>query len=196
MSKRQVVQNFWIGTVLLSLAACGGATNHVTQTAPVPQADPAGTPKPIERPIDPTVDLAPAEAQVREYVAAKTAHEFGRMWDMAAQVHKDIVIAVGKRMAERDDSTAKAQGFESAAQVQKLNPRAYFVRHRVYLATQQKNVYKKGAVISRLEMKAPIMVPFPGHRVAVHPVRVHLSDGTVDRLGVTREGDHWRLLEK
>lgn len=180
-----------ITLLLAALTACGTTLPEATPELP--------TPDPVDAEADEASrkqDAAAAEKQTRAFVHAKQAQDWGTLWDMAATVHRDVVVSVGKRPAEADDLTAKAQGFSSAAEVRKLTPRDWFVRRRQHLAGQALKVYKSGATLAAIDVRPAIMVPFPSGRISVHPVHVTLSDGTIDKLAATREGEHWRMLEK
>ncbi|MFT7622246.1 MAG: hypothetical protein ACI9WU_001414 [Myxococcota bacterium] len=168
-------------------AGCGASIPTVPTPDPVTDAD---------RAAEDARDQAEAEKRARAFVATKLARDWGAIWDMTAQVHRDLVLSVGKQPAEGDEATAKAQGFASAAEVKGMSGRDWFVRRRTLLAEQNMSVYTAGATPAQFDVRAPIMVPFPGQRIRVVPVHVTMSDGFVDKLAATREGDHWSMLEK
>ncbi len=177
-----------------TLVGCGATTPTTVHSSALPEAEEDNSAQ--ERAEAAAKDMAAAKQRAQVFIVAKQAQDWGQLWDMAASVHKAIVISVGKRPAERDDGTARAQGFKDAAEVRAISDRDYFIRRRQALAKREQSVYKAGSKLKGIEVRPAILVPFPKGRISVHPIKVTMTDGTIDKLAATQEGGTWRMLEK
>lgn len=185
-----------LGALALTLAWLQGCATTTTTSE-------HGTPKPAGATIThPTVRMddglqrAAADRLARDFEGAKLARDFGKMWDMTAPQFRTITIAIGRAIAERDDSAARAQGFPSPSAVKGLTDREYFIRSRQGHATRNRFVHKQGVTVATVAVAPALMIPFPGARLRVLPVTVTLSDGSVDKLGAARIKDQWRIVSE
>jgi hypothetical protein len=135
-------------------------------------------------------------AAARAFVTAKTARDFETLWSLTASPARALMVEVSQGLATRSDADAAKQGFSSAQEAGALDARTFFIRNRKHLATQNFYVYPQGASVVNMKLAAALYVPFPGRRLAVHPVDVFFTDGKSDRVAAVNEDGAWRFIER
>ena len=179
-----------IATLILFLTGCG-ITGATTGASPAQDIQSADAPKRAEA----AADRAEVEKVARQYAEAKGARNFGAIWDLLAAPSQRHTLSLSKAPAEKDDVRAKAQGFESSAQVAKLVARSYFKLRRERLADKGKYVYASGADVVSQSIGNPVTVPIAGARLRVFPANIRLSDGSSDTVGVTLHAGRYSIVE-
>ncbi len=129
---------------------------------------------------------------VTAYCAAWTAGDWSTVWGLTAAVDRAELVAVGRRIAERHEATARTQGFASAASVKALSDEAWFTGSRAGLRAA--GTLPELAGVAELSAKSPVEVPFGAQRVAVVPVKLTLANGKHVTLGAVQEGGVWRFI--
>ena len=189
-----------IGT-LLGVSVLTQACATTTTSSPThPRRSPAS--RPARQPVvDPLQRTAAEEASILEaaqrFIAAKSARDFGAIYEQTAAPIRAIMVTLGRHQAGRSDADAKKQGFAGTAAVRALDDKTYFIKNREHLARAGHYVYPADSRLVNVSLQPALYLPLDaGRRLAAHPVDIFFTDGRQDRVAAIKESGQWRFVER